>query len=81
MILNDNFGFVAPTNFILFAKSASGATWGYMGLHALMLFHFGEQTEAAISRFESSRPSQPVQSLDISPTMSLRRPPLAAFLR
>jgi hypothetical protein len=28
---NNNFGFVAPMNLILFAKTAPGATWGYGG--------------------------------------------------
>jgi hypothetical protein len=34
MILNGNFGFVARANLILFGRTGSGATWGYMGLHA-----------------------------------------------
>ena len=44
MISNDNFKFVARANLILFPKTAF---WGYMGLHALTLIHFGEQNEAA----------------------------------
>jgi hypothetical protein len=34
MISNDNFGFVAPTNLTLFAKTASGATRGYKHGHS-----------------------------------------------
>jgi hypothetical protein len=58
----------------------NGANFDIFSECALILLANWSDFDSAIRRFDSSRPSQPVRSPEISPTMSPRSPPLAAFL-
>ena len=57
----------------------NGANFDIFSECALILLANWSDFDSAIRRFDSSRPSQPVRSLEIFPAKSLESPPLAGF--